>query len=177
MEALDRLGDVSSMFRRNGEVVETEAWLQKMKAASLSELLFFMVVVIVSGLAFLLFLMLIERFLFNPGSVPPVVAKPPIWSPPAAPPGGTSPPPGWPPGYPYPPPFCVPPPSAPAPAPALPAPTLPTTGSTAIPLWVIQWMEFFVASCVLVYVWKRVTKRPKRPTRSREYNEGEDGEN
>ncbi|KAJ3224359.1 hypothetical protein HDU78_011012, partial [Chytriomyces hyalinus] len=162
-DSADRLENVSHVFRRNGQVAETEAWVQKVKAASLAELIFFMVVIVGSGLAFLLFLMFIERLLFSPGAIRPPGTTPPV--------GGTPPPP-----QPVPPPYCQPYPQQPAPGgptaspPPSGPPTTPpqgTVGMIGISPGVIQAMNVFVFMVVMVYLGRRMGRRPKRSEEGR----------
>ncbi|KAI8611910.1 hypothetical protein BC830DRAFT_1083730 [Chytriomyces sp. MP71] len=153
-----KLEDVGKIFRRNGQVAETEAWVQKVKTAGFAELLFFIAVIVTSGLAFLLFLMFIERLLFTPGAIPPTTPLPPTT------PGSGN-------GTPLPqqpPPYCVPYPGTPPPtAPPItpPAPPNNGAGNVAISPAVIQAMNVFIFMAVMVYIGRRIGRRPKRPRR------------
>ncbi|KAI9329488.1 hypothetical protein BDR26DRAFT_872489, partial [Obelidium mucronatum] len=165
----DRLDGVTQMFRRNGQVAETEAWVQRVKATSFAELLYFMVVVIGSGIALLIFLYLIQYMMFIPTYRPPTNGVP--GGTPGMPAGG-----GGVPQYPQYPPYCIPYPQQPpaggtpggspggVPGGGIPGGVPP--GSTAPPLQItpgiLQGMNFFVFCCILVYIAKRISKSPQR---------------
>ncbi|KAI9329489.1 ribosomal protein S11-domain-containing protein [Obelidium mucronatum] len=156
----DRLGNVTSMFQRNGNVVETEAWIQRAQATTVSEMLFYGVIIMASaifdnfltipslfssktkGLGFLLVLKALEWIFWGDLSKPNTPLPP--GTPPVTPPApGSPPPPGWPAGYPWPPPYC------PAPTPGYLAP---------LPLWVFQLTQLFVVFVLVFVVTKRATK-------------------
>ncbi|KAJ3013194.1 UNVERIFIED_CONTAM: hypothetical protein HDU68_000827 [Siphonaria sp. JEL0065] len=164
----DRLDGVTQIFRRNGEVAETEAWVQKVKATSFAELMYFMLVILGSGVGLLIFLYLIQYMMFIPAVRPPTAGTP------GAPGGGT---PGTgTPQYPQYPPYCIPYPQQP-PVGGTPG-GVPGTpggvpgGSTAPPLLItpgiLQGMNLFVFCCVIVYIGKRLSKGPSRPRRDEE---------
>ncbi|KAJ3029200.1 UNVERIFIED_CONTAM: hypothetical protein HDU68_012788 [Siphonaria sp. JEL0065] len=138
----DRLGNVTALFQRNGGVVETEAWIQRAQAASMSEMLFYIVVIMGSGLGFLLVLKLLEWLFFGSASKPTPPPTTPPTTPPVVPPG-TPAPPGWPAGYPWPPPYCP----------------APNTGYMApLPLWVVQIVQLFVTLVLVTIVATRAMK-------------------
>ncbi|KAJ3063427.1 hypothetical protein HDU99_004842 [Rhizoclosmatium hyalinum] len=158
------------MFRRNGEVAETEAWVQRVKATSFMELLYFMVVVIGSGVGFLLFFELIQNIAIAVGGTTRTPTTPPATGQPGGQPGAGTPPPSYPYPYPYPP-YCQPvpaPPSGGIPPTTPPAGGVPASGTFVITPGLLQLMNFFVFCCVVVYLAKKISKRPSRPLATQE---------